>query len=76
MQWSTQLTCVPLSLQVEVRGENYTFPSSEQMEVSLLLNELNDNFTKEERLTLRAFAVNSVGTSDPVSIDVIVPCEL
>ena len=59
-----------------MRGTNYTFPSSEQMQVSLLLNELNDNFTKEERFTLRAFAVTSVGTSDPVSADVIVPCEL
>ena len=29
-----------------------------------------------ERVTLRAFAVNSVGTSNPVFADVIVPCEL
>ena len=65
-----------LSLQVEVRGTNYTFPSSEQMQVSLLLDQLSVNLTKGERVTLRAFAVNSVGTSDPVSVDVIVPCEL
>ena len=65
-----------LALQVEVRGENYTFPSSEQMQVSLLLNQLSVNLTKGERVTLRAFAVNSVGTSDLVSHDVIVPCEL
>ena len=58
-----------------MNGTNYTFPSSEQMQVSLLLNQLHVNFTKGERLTLRAFAVNSVGTSDPVSADVIVPCE-
>ena len=63
-------------LQVEVNGTEYLFPSSEQMRVSLLVNELNMNFTKGERVTLRAFAVNSVGTSDPVSVDVIVPCEL
>ena len=58
-----------------MRGENYTFPSSEQMQVSLLLKQLSVNLTKGERVTLRAFAVNSVGTSDPVSVDVIVPCE-
>ena len=63
-------------LQVEVRGTNYTFFSSEQMQVLLLLNQLSVNFTEGERFTLRAFAVNSVGTSDPVSADVIVPCEL
>ena len=67
---------MPLSLQVEVNGTNYTFPSCQQMQVSLLLNQLRVNFTKEERFTLRAFAVNSVGTSAPVSVDVIVPCEL
>ena len=63
-------------LQVEVNGTNYTFPTSEQMRVSLLVNHLRVNFTKGERVTLRAFAVNSMGTSDPVSADVIVPCEL
>ena len=67
---------MPLSLQIEVNGTNYTFPSSEQMQVSVLLNQLRVNFTKGERLSLRAFAVNSVGTSDPVSADIIVPCEL
>ena len=64
------------SLQVELRGANHTFLSSEQMQVSLLVNQLRVNFTKGERVTLRAFAVNSVGTSDPVSADMIVPCEL
>ena len=64
------------SLQVELRGTNHTFLSSEQMQVSLLVNQLRVNFSKGERVTLRAFAVNSVGTSDPVSADVIVPCEL
>ena len=63
-------------VQVEVNGINHTFPSSEQMLVSLLVNQLTVNFTKGERVTLRAFVVNSVGTSDPVSADVIVPCEL
>ena len=59
-----------------MNGTNYSFPSSEQMHVSLLLNQLRVNFTRGERLTLRAFAVNSVGTSAPVTADVIVPCEL
>ena len=63
-------------LQVELRGRNHTFLSSEQMQVSLLVNQLRVNFTKGEWVTLRAFAVSSVGTSDPVSADVIVPCEL
>ena len=58
-----------------MRGGNYSFPSSEQMQVSLLVNQLSVNFTKGERFTVRAFAVNSVGTSDPVSVEVIVPCE-
>ena len=64
------------SLQVEVDGINYSFPGSEQMQVSLLLIQLHANFSKGERFTLRAFAVNSVGTSDPASVDVIGPCEL
>ena len=64
------------SLQVEVRGTNHTFLSSEEMQVSLLVNQLRVNFTKGERVTLRVFAVNSVGTSEPLSADVIVPCEL
>ena len=59
-----------------MRGVNYLFPSSEQMQVSLLVNQLSVNFTKGERFNLRAFAVNSLGSSDPVSIEVIVPCEL
>ena len=50
-------------------GTEYPFPSSEQMQVLLLVNQLNVNFTKGERVTLRAFAVNSVGTSEPVSVD-------
>ena len=64
------------SLQVEVNGTEHPFPSSEQMQVSLLVKQLRVNFIKGERVTLRAFAVSSVGTSDPVSADVIVPCEL
>ena len=59
-----------------MRGGNYSFLSSEQMQVSLLVNHLSVNFIKGERLTVRAFAVNSVGTSDPMSVEVIVPCEL
>ena len=63
-------------MQVEVNEINYTFPSSEQMQVLLLVNQLNVNFTKGERVTLRAFTVNSVGTSDPVSVEKTVPCQL
>ena len=59
-----------------MRGTNYSFARSEQMQVSLLVNQLSVNFTKGERFTARAFAVTSVGTSDPVSVEVIVPCEL
>ena len=59
-----------------MNGTNYTFPSSEQIQVSVLLNQLRVNFTKGERFSLRAFAVNSVGTSNLTSVDVIVPCEL
>ena len=67
------------SLQVELRGTNHTLFGSDhaELQVSLLVNQLRVNFTKGERVTLRAFAVNSVGTSEPaVSADVIVPCEL
>ena len=59
-----------------MRGTNYSVDTSEQMQVSLLVNRLSGNFTKGERFTVRAFAVNSMGTSDPVSVEVIVPCEL
>ena len=58
-----------------MRGTNYSFPSSEQMQVSLLVNQLSVNFTAEEKLTLRAFAANSLGTSDPLSATIFVPCE-
>ena len=74
VHWNTIASTSP-SLQVEVRGTNHTFLSSEQMQVSLLVNQLRVNFTKGERV-MRVFAVNSVGTSDPVSADVTVPCEL
>ena len=57
-------------------GTEHPFPTSEQMQVSLLVNQLRVNFTKGERVTLRAFAVNSVGTSDPVSVKKTVPCQL
>ena len=58
-----------------MRGENYSFPSSKLMQISLLVNQLSVNFTKGERFTVRAFAVNSVGTSDSVSVEVVVPSE-
>ena len=75
VHWTRMASTSP-SLQVELKGTNYTFTGSEQVQVSLLVNQLKVNFSKGERATLRAFAVNSVGTSDPVSADVIVPCEL
>ena len=59
-----------------MRGVNYTFASSEQMQVSLLLNQLSVNFTEGDRFTLMAFAVNTLGMSDLVSTEVLVPCEL
>ena len=68
--------CAPLLLQVEVSGTEYPFLSSEQMQVSLLVKQLRVNFTKGERVTLRVFAVNSVGTSDPVSVQKTIPCQL
>ena len=46
------------------------------MQVSLLLNQLSVNFTEGDRLILMAFAVNTLGTSDLVSTEVLVPCEL
>ena len=70
------LLTAPLLLQVEVSSTEHPFPSSEQMQVLLLVNQLRVNFTKGEKFTLRAFAVNSVGTSDPVSVKKTVPCQL
>ena len=63
--------------QIEVRGVNYTsiVESSDQSRVSVLVNQLDQNFTKGESHTVRLFATNSVGTSDPQSALLIVPCE-
>ena len=63
--------------QVEIRGVNYTgiVESSDQNSVSVLVNQLDQNFTKGETHTVRVFATNSVGTSNPLSTEFQVPCE-
>ena len=62
--------------QVEIRGVNYTglVESSDQSWVSVLVNQLDQNFTKGETHTVRVFATNSVGTSNSRST-FQVPCE-
>ena len=63
--------------QVEIRGVNYTgiVESSDQSWVSVLVNQLDQNFTKGETHTVRVFVTNSVGTSNPRSTEFQVPCE-
>ena len=63
--------------QVEIRGVNYTgiVESSDQNSVSVLVNQLDQNFTKGETHTVRVFETNSVGTSNPLSTEFQVPCE-
>ena len=63
--------------QIEVSGVNYTdiVESSDQNQVLVLVNQLDQNFTKGENHTVRTFATNSVGTSDPLSTLFQVPCE-
>ena len=62
--------------QVEVKGVNYTgtLESSQQSQVSVLVNQLDQNFTKGENHTVRVFVTNSVGTN-PLSTLLRVPCE-
>ena len=69
--------CVHKPSQVEIRGVNYTgiVESSDQNTVSVLVNQLDQNFTKGETHTVRVFATNSVGTSNPLSALLQVPCE-
>ena len=63
--------------QVEVKGLIYTgtLESSQQSQVSVLVNQLDQNFTKGENHTVRVFVTNSVGTSNPLSTLLRVPCE-
>ena len=63
--------------QVEIRGVNYTgiVESSDQNSVSVLVNQLDQNFTKGETHTVRVFVTNFVGTSNPRSTEFQVPCE-
>ena len=63
--------------QIEIRGVNYTgiVEGSDQNWVSVLVNQLDQNFTKGETHTVRVFATNSVGTSNPQSTVFQVPCE-
>ena len=69
--------CVHKPSQVEIRGVNYTgiVESSDQSWASVLVNQLNQNFTKGETHTVRVFETNSVGTSSPLSALLQVPCE-
>ena len=69
--------CVHKPSQVEIRGVNYTgiVESSDQSWVSVLVNQLDQNFTKGETHTVRVFVTNSVGTSNPRSTLLIVPGE-
>ena len=69
--------CVHKPSQVEIRGVSYTgiVEGSDQSWVSVLVNQLDQNFTKGETHTVRVFATNSVGTSNPRSTLLIVPGE-
>ena len=69
--------CMCKSSQIEIRGENYTgiIEVSDQSWVSVLVNQLDQNFTKGETHTVRVFVTNSVGTSNPRSTLLQVPCE-
>ena len=72
-------TCLDVVIsQIEIRGVNYTgvVTSSDQDQVSVLVSQLNQNFTKGENHTVMVFATNSVGTSSPLSTLLIVPGEL
>ena len=72
------LTGSTVPSQIEIRGVNYTgvVESSVQNQVSVQVSQLEQNFTKGESHTVMVFATNSVGTSNPQSTQLIVPCEL
>ena len=63
--------------QIEIRGVNYTgiAEGSDQSWLSVLVNQLDQNFTKGETHTVKVFATSSVGTSNPQSTEFQVPCK-
>ena len=65
-------------MQIEIRGANYTgsVEGVGQGLVSVVVDQLNQNFTKGENHSVSVFAVNSIGSSTPVSALLLIPCEL
>ena len=70
--------CTYIPSQIEIRGVNYTsiVESSQQNQTSVVVNQLDQNFTKGESHTVRVFVTNSIGTSNPLPTLLRVPCEL
>ena len=69
--------CTYIPSQIEISRVNYTgtLESSQQSQVLVLVNQLDQNFTKGENHTVRVFVTNSIGTSPPLSTLLRVPCE-
>ena len=49
--------------------------SSDQSRVSVLVNQMDQTFTKGENYTVKVFAANSFGTSDPWATQLQVSCD-
>ena len=62
--------------QIEIRGVNYTgiVEGSDQSWVSVLVNQLDQNFTKGETHTVRVFVTNSIASNSRSTL-LIVPGE-